>query len=121
MPADRDSADGAPALYPPGLQLYAEEVRRLPAPGDAEARIMVARVRSGDRDALRQILVRHLALVVELVERQPPRDCDDALAALETGNLALVQAAQSFNPATAESFEAFARRQVQAALSGGMH
>lgn len=110
----REDCDPAPTAA--GLRLYANEVRRLELPSDAEARGLIRQARSGSQPAMCQVLVRHLSLVVELVE-QRCADGDDVLGALECGNLALVRAVNSFDHTGDDRFETFARRRIHQALA----
>ncbi len=81
-----------------GLDLYRREALRVARPRGAEQRRLLARLRSGDTQAVDQIALAYLGLVVERVDaRRTPRD--DPLEMLEAGNGALMDAIREYDPA----------------------
>jgi len=97
------------------LKLYQEQVRRLAPPSAKETRRLLKRVRHGDKRARDEMALRHLGLVVELVEERRPKD-PDVLGLLEAGNLALVAAIETFDPAGKDDFRASARSYIWRAI-----
>jgi DNA-directed RNA polymerase sigma subunit (sigma70/sigma32) len=98
-----------------GLKLYQEQVRRLAPLSAKETRRLLKRVRHGDERARDEMALRHLGLVVELVEELRPKD-PDVLGLLQAGNLALVAAIKTFDPAGKDDFRASVRSYIWRAI-----
>jgi DNA-directed RNA polymerase sigma subunit (sigma70/sigma32) len=98
-----------------GLRVYLDEIGRSEPPGLAETAFLIARVREGHADALRELILAHLFLVAEVVDERIG-DPADAPAALEVGNAALVEAVAAFDAAGGEGFREYAADCVRRAL-----
>jgi len=115
-PPLRPAATRRPGFtQPPGLALYCAEVLRVPHPTPAEERRLVARMRHGDRDALDEMAIRHLGLVIEIIEERR-RPAADPFELLEVGNLSLLSALKAFDPEVEPDLHAFIRFCVTSAV-----
>jgi len=98
-----------------GLKLYQEQVRRLAPLPAKETRRLLKQVRHGDERARDEMALRHLGLVVEVVQERGPAD-RDAVELLEAGNLALAAAIKAFDPAGKDDFRASVRSCIRRAI-----
>ena len=113
--------EGAPGLtHPTGLQLYLEEVRRLPRLEPTEEARLLARVGRGDTEALDEMTVRNLGLVADVVVDEPAED-DAIFDRLERGNRALLEAIVSFASSGRRDFRSYARSRILRTIRGLMH
>ena len=110
----------APGLaHPTGLQLYLEEVRRLPRMEPTEETQILQRVGRGDTEALDQMTVRNLGLVADVVADEPAQD-DAIFDRLERGNQALLEAIVSFASSGRRNFRSYARSRIRRTIRGLM-
>lgn len=114
------TAEGSASLArPPGLQLYLDEVRRLPRLEPTEEARLLRRASRGDTEALDQMAVRNLGLVADVVARE----ADEGGAIfdrLERGNQALLEAIVTFARSGCRDFRSYARSYIRRTIRGLM-
>ena len=117
-PADVDALEGAPGQD--ALARYLDEVGRHPLLTPAEELGLARRARSGDAMAKRRLVESNLRLVVSLARRYRGLGLD-LLDLIQEGNVGLLAAADSYDPAREVRFASFAssciRREICRALS----
>ena len=98
-----------------GLELYQHQISSLVGLKAQEERQLLARVRSGDLEAVDKMVVGHLGLVGQVLKEGPRKD-RDTLELYEQGNLALLRAIVSFHSGRKQGFRAYARSVVRSVL-----
>ena len=121
--ADAEPApDEAPALGEPGrdlLDLYLDEIGRIPLLPHEELLALARRSRAGDPDARRRIILANLRLVVHLARRYHGRGLQ-MLDLIEEGNLGLIHAVDRFEPERGLRFSTYAAIWIRQAVLRGL-
>ncbi|MCC7124566.1 MAG: sigma-70 family RNA polymerase sigma factor [Acidobacteria bacterium] len=90
------------------LDAYLEAIARFPSLTADEEHAMAARVQARDEDALHSLVGSHLGLVIQYARRYRHLGVS-LLDLVHDGNLALIDAARRFDPATHGRFAVYAR------------
>jgi DNA-directed RNA polymerase sigma subunit (sigma70/sigma32) len=101
----------------PGLQLYLEEIRRLPRMEATEETRLLQRVGRGDTEALDQMTVRNLRLVADILADENAEDAA-IFARLERGNQALLEAIITFAGSGRRNFRSYAQSHIRRTIRG---
>jgi DNA-directed RNA polymerase sigma subunit (sigma70/sigma32) len=100
-----------------GLQLYLDEVRRLPRLEATEEAQLLQRVGRGDTEALDEMTVRNLRLVADIITDDSAEDAA-IFARLERGNQALLEAIVAFAGSGRRNFCSYARSHIRRTIRG---
>jgi RNA polymerase primary sigma factor len=100
-----------------GLQLYLNEVRRLPRLEATEEAQLLQRVGRGDTEALDEMTVRNLRLVADIIADDSAEDAA-IFARLERGNQALLEAIVAFAGSGRRNFRSYARSHIRRTIRG---
>ena len=105
---DEIPADGAGEdAFCDSLQIYLEEIGRIPLLTQEEETLLAAKVRAGDSNAKSRLIEANLRLVVSVAKgfRGQRMEFSDLIQA---GNLGLINAADKFDPARGTRFSTYA-------------
>ena len=101
------------------LDLYLNEIGRIPMLPHAELLETAARARSGDERARKQVIVANLRLVVHLARQYRGRGLP-MLDLIEEGNLGLIRAVDRFEPERGLRFSTYAAIWIRQAMLRGI-
>ena len=79
------------------MDAMVDEVRRVPQINQKDARVLVARIQSGDTQAENELIRRSLRLIMRVAARFKQSGCDD-LELIQRGAVAVLRAAKSYDP-----------------------
>jgi RNA polymerase primary sigma factor len=127
VPAVDDAPDGAGVdrrglRGEPGrdlLDLYLDEIGRVPVMGHEELLRVAGRARAGDERARKQVILANLRLVVHLARLYRDRGLP-FLDLIEDGNLGLIQAVDRFEPERGRRFSTYAGLWIRQAILRGL-
>jgi len=117
-----DSEHNLPRVTPDSLTAYLAELRRKPVPTLEEEIALGHRIRSGDKEAEKELIERNLRFVVQVAGKYkgfglPLTDL------INEGNLGLIHAARKFDPERGARFITYAvwwiRQAIMHALAAG--
>ena len=105
---DEIPADGAGEdAFCDSLQIYLEEIGRIPLLTQEEETLLAAKVRAGDSDAKSRLIEANLRLVVSVAKGFRGQRMEFA-DLIQAGNLGLMNAADKFDPARGTRFSTYA-------------
>ena len=90
------------------LNLYCQEVARYRMLSEQEERAVIERMSQGDMQARKMLIESYLGLVVSMANNPKFRHQAEVLDLIQEGNIGLIKAVDCFDPATGNSFVAFA-------------
>ena len=90
------------------LNLYCQEVARYRMLSEQEERAVIERMSQGDMQARKVLIESYLRLVVSMANNPKFRHQAEVLDLIQEGNIGLIKAVDCFDPATGNSFVAFA-------------
>jgi DNA-directed RNA polymerase sigma subunit (sigma70/sigma32) len=96
------------SLNPNAYEQYRKAVLAIPRLPRESARELAWLAWKGDRDARRELVERHLWMVVDAAERLRPWQAQAFESLISVGNVSLVRAAESYCPWDRREFEEFA-------------
>jgi len=99
------------------LRRYQETVVRVPRVDGETVRELSWRAYLGDREARRVLIERHLYIVMDTAEYLRPGTTEVPESWVRAGNLALVEAVESYRPWADGDFERYVVGEVLAAVS----
>src|SRR5262245_20833649 len=101
------------------LDLYLNEIGRIPLLSHPELLAVAARARAGDDDARKRIILANLRLVVHVARGYRNRGLE-LLDLIEEGNLGLIRAADGFEPERGLRFSTYATLWIRQAILRGL-
>lgn len=105
---DETPADGAGEdAFCDSLQIYLEEIGRIPLLTQEEETLLAAKVMAGDSDAKSRLIEANLRLVVSVAKGFRGQRMEFA-DLIQAGNLGLINAADKFDPARGTRFSTYA-------------
>lgn len=90
------------------LDLYCKEIARYKKLSDKEECAVIERMSQGDMQARKMLIESYLGLVVSMANNPKFRHQAEVLDLIQEGNIGLIKAVDCFDPATGNSFVAFA-------------
>ena len=90
------------------MNLYCQEVARYRMLSEQEERAVIERMSQGDMQARKVLIESYLRLVVSMANNPKFRHQAEVLDLIQEGNIGLIKAVDCFDPATGNSFVAFA-------------
>ncbi|HZO71434.1 MAG TPA: sigma-70 family RNA polymerase sigma factor [Ktedonobacteraceae bacterium] len=118
FPCLATSTDAATATAADALGLYLSEIGATPLLSPEEEHLLALRVQAGDEVAREQFLTANLRLVVHVAQRYQ-RDERDLPDLIQDGNLGLLRALESFDPAYGTKFSTYAYWWISQAIRRG--
>lgn len=123
---DEASLEGPLALRAPGreperdlLDLYLNDIGRIPRMSHEDVLQTAARARGGDEDARRRLILANLRLVVFVARQYRDRGLA-FLDLIEEGNLGLIAAADRFDPSRGLRFSTYATLWIRQGIVRGL-
>ena len=90
------------------LDWYSQEVARYKMLTEQEEYVVIERMSQGDMQARKMLIESYLGLVVSMANNPKFRHQAEVLDLIQEGNIGLIKAVDCFDPATGNSFVAFA-------------
>ena len=90
------------------LDMYCQEIARYKTLSETKERVVIERMRKGDMAARKMLIESYLRLVVNMANNPKFRHQAEVLDLIQEGNIGLIKAVDCFDPATGNSFVAFA-------------
>jgi RNA polymerase primary sigma factor len=126
LPEEPGEDAGAAAVRPPAgeaerdlLQIYLDEIGRIPLLDHEELLAVAARSRAGDEAARRRVILANLRLVVHIARAYRNRGLP-MLDLIEEGNLGLIQAVDRFEPERRLRFSTYASLWIRQSILRGL-
>ena len=96
--------------------VYVREISRIPVLGAEKERALARRLRSGDAEARRELIVSNLRLVLSIARSYAGRGVA-LMDIVEEGNLGLIRAVEKFNPDRGFRFSTYASYWIKQAMA----
>ncbi len=96
--------------------VYVREISRIPVLGPEKERALARRLRDGDADARRELIVSNLRLVLSIARSYAGRGVG-LMDIVEEGNLGLIRAVEKFNPDRGFRFSTYASYWIKQAMA----
>ena len=90
------------------MNVYCKEIARYRMLSEQEERAVIERMSQGDMQARKVLIESYLRLVVSMANNPKFRHQAEVLDLIQEGNIGLIKAVDCFDPATGNSFVAFA-------------